>query len=268
MNGMKQVFLGGACGGTSWRATVAIPLLEAAGVSYHDPQLGPGEWTEAHEAEDMVAKTGADVLLFVISGETRGVASIAEVAYLLAAGRPLALCLRDVAPGAVFEGRVVDEAERADLNRGRLFLRTLAAAHGVPVFADEAGAAAHAVELCRRRAPLSAADLGAILDEIELPGHRLASAPAPGGFLLWLEREEPDADTGVPACQEGRRWFVAEAAGRGDVLRTVLKAALAWQEHSVREALRYRGERVFGPHHDVDQLVALCRSAQERGPGR
>ncbi len=33
------------------------------------------------------------------------------------------LCLRDVAPGAVIDGRAIDEAERADLNRGRLYLQ-------------------------------------------------------------------------------------------------------------------------------------------------
>ena len=45
----KQVFLGGACGATTWRRDVAIPVLDAAGVSYHNPQLGAGEWTAAHE---------------------------------------------------------------------------------------------------------------------------------------------------------------------------------------------------------------------------
>lgn len=263
----KQVFLGGTCGETRWRREVAIPILEAAGVSYHDPQRGVGEWTAAHEAEDMAEKARADVLLFVLTGETRAVASIAEVAYLLGAGRPLALCLRDVAPGAVIDGRAIDEAERADLNRGRLFLRTLAGVHGVPVFDEVAPAAAHAAALARRR-PLTLEALRALLGEVALPGYALQVEAAPGGFQLWLERVEPDSDTGQGSLQVGRRWHVPAEAERGEVLQTVLKAALTWQEHGLREALRYRGERVFSPHHDADQLVALCRSAQERGPAR
>lgn len=40
-----QVFLGGACGETTWRTDLAIPLLERAGISYFNPQLAPGAWT-------------------------------------------------------------------------------------------------------------------------------------------------------------------------------------------------------------------------------
>jgi hypothetical protein len=145
----RQVFLGGACGATTWRRDVAIPALEAAGVSYHNPQLGPGEWTPAHEGLDTRAKAEADVLLFVISGNTRGVAGLAEVAYLLAAGRPLALVVEDVPTDAVFDGRPVEKAERDDLNRGRLFVRTMARERGVPVFGDVADATAHAIRLVR-----------------------------------------------------------------------------------------------------------------------
>jgi hypothetical protein len=34
-----EVFLGGACNPTTWRATAAIPFLEAAGVTYYNPQV-------------------------------------------------------------------------------------------------------------------------------------------------------------------------------------------------------------------------------------
>ena len=120
-----QVFLGGACGTTTWRREIAIPLLEAAGVSYHNPQLGPGEWTEACEAEEMRAKAEAEVQMFVVTEETRGVASVAEVGYLIGSGQSLAFCLR-MLPGK--------DPEVDDLNRGRIFVRTMAKEHGVPVF--------------------------------------------------------------------------------------------------------------------------------------
>jgi hypothetical protein len=144
------VFLGGACGETTWRKDVAIPLLQAAGVSYHDPQLGVGEWTAACEAEEMRAKDAADVLLFVINGQTRGVAAVAEVSYYLAAGRALALAVTDVPEGARVGGQVLGAAECADLNRGRIFVRTMAAQHGVPVFADVESATLYAIQLAKR----------------------------------------------------------------------------------------------------------------------
>jgi len=146
----KQVFLGGACGNTTWRHDIAIPALEAAGITYFDPQLGVGEWTEACEAAEMEAKAEAKVLLFVITGQTRGVASIAEVAYLIAARRPLALTVMDVPEGACINGQFVSSMEKDDLNRGRIFVRTMAACHGVPVFDEVSDAVQYAIELAKR----------------------------------------------------------------------------------------------------------------------
>ncbi|MEP6925013.1 MAG: nucleoside 2-deoxyribosyltransferase domain-containing protein [Pyrinomonadaceae bacterium] len=48
----KQIFLGGACGETDWRQKIAIPLFEAGGITYYNPQLGIGEWTEECEAAE------------------------------------------------------------------------------------------------------------------------------------------------------------------------------------------------------------------------
>ena len=124
----KQVFLGGACGKTTWRQDIAIPALEAAGITYCNPQLGIGEWTTKHESIEMDAKSAADVFLFVIDGQTRGVASVAEVAYLLAEQRPLALAITDISEGQHIGDQIVDAMERDDLNRGRIFVRTMACA--------------------------------------------------------------------------------------------------------------------------------------------
>src|SRR6187549_253186 len=95
-----QVFLGGAAGQTTWRRDIAIPALEAAGVSYYNPQLPLGAWSEANEAAEMQAKDEAAVLLFVINHETRGVATVAEVAYYMGLGRQLALAITDIPKNA------------------------------------------------------------------------------------------------------------------------------------------------------------------------
>ena len=150
---IKQVFLGGACGTTTWRRDIAIPALEAASVSYHNPQLGPGEWTPAHEALDAKTKAEATVLLFVIGQTTRGVASVAEVAYCLGVGRPLALVIEDIPADAVFEGRTVTKGERDDLNRGRHLVRTMAQQKGVPLFTSIVDATAHAIRLAKKLQP-------------------------------------------------------------------------------------------------------------------
>jgi Nucleoside 2-deoxyribosyltransferase like len=260
-----QVFLGGACGHTTWRRDVAVPRLEAAGVGYFDPQLAPGAWTPAHEARDDEAKAAADVLLVVIHEATRGVAGIAEAVYLLAAERPLALYVGDVPDGAAIDGRVIDARERDDLNRGRLFLRTMAAQRGVPVHASIAAATDHAITLARAARPgLSLAEVRAVLAEVSYRDFELSVEARGGGYELRLRRTEPDADTGAAAAQAGRRWPIERTATRGEIVQTALKAALTWEEHAAREGFRYQGERVFGPHLDVDALAALAGAAPKR----
>lgn len=242
-----RVFLGGACGTTTWRRDIAIPMLEQAGVTYHNPQLPPGAWTEEHEQSDMAAKTAATVLLFVISAHTRGVASIAEVAYLIGQGRPLALALEDIPAGA--EGIAADE--RSDLNRGRLFLRTMAGHHGVPVFDTVQDATAHAIELAQAaESPLGMDAMRALLADIDCSGLAFSADPAPGGYFLRVIG---------PGPMEGRNWFLPSTANASDVIRTAFKAAVTWAEHETREMFRYRGDAIFGPHIDVERLRRATR---------
>ena len=228
------VFLGGACGATTWRKDIAIPILENAGVSFYNPQVGVGEWTEMHEIADQRAKTVAEVLLFVINESTRGVASLAEVAYLIASGRPLALCLR-MLPG--------DTSETQDLNRGRIFLHSMALEHGVPVFADEAEATRQAIALAQRRlGPMTEARLRALLADISCGDLRFAT----DGLRLRIEH---------PNGWTGRWWLVSATDSESDVIRTAFKAAITWEEHELRERFRYKGTAVFGPHFDVERLL-------------
>ncbi len=264
----RQVFLGGACGRTTWRRDLAIPALEAAGVTYFDPQLGLGEWTTDFEAVEMKAKAEADVLLFVIDAQTRGVASVAEAAYLLAARRPLALAVRDVSAGACIDGRSVDAMERADLNRGRIFVRTMAACHGVPVFEQVEDAVRHAIELVDTAGRLlTLADVQAVLADVQFEAHDFLVEPAEDGFQVRLRCEVEDVRTGLRRAQEGRRWYIGARASTSEIVQTAFKAVITWQEHETREHFRYRGAQVFGPHHDVDRLVDLWRSRDDSDAG-
>ena len=73
-----DVFLGGACGKTSWRKDIAIPAFDAAGISYYNPQVD--EWHPGLMAAENHAKDTARTLMFVVDSETRGVASMIETA--------------------------------------------------------------------------------------------------------------------------------------------------------------------------------------------
>jgi hypothetical protein len=239
-----MIFLGGSCGVSDWRRQIAIPALQAAGLEYFDPQLAPGAWTEADEARDMREKERASVLLFVIEGSTRAVASLAEVAYLIASGRPLALAVADLQAGVVIDGRSLEAREIDDLNRGRLFVRTMAAHHHLPCFTDAVGAVAHAIALSETT-PLDLARLRAILAQIECGSLRFAAVA--NGDELHLQ------------VADGRLWHVRRDATHGEVVQTALKAALTWEEHELRERFRYRGRVLFDPHFDLEVLLSRAR---------
>jgi hypothetical protein len=261
----KQVFLGGACGHTTWRREIAIPLLEAAAVTYYDPQLAFGAWTAAREAEEMRAKDEADVLLFVINEQTRGVASLTEAAYLLAARRPLALVVTDVTPDSELNGLRLGTQECDDLNRGRIFVRTMAACHDVPVFNEISAATQHAIELAQSISPgLSLMEVRATLAEAQFRDYQFVVTPALDGFQLQLQVEEPDVHTGVSATLRGRPWLISRHATKSEIIQTAFTAVTTWQEHEAREHFRYRDAQIFGPHFNVDQLAELWRNQHER----
>lgn len=70
--------------------------------------------------------------------------------------------------------------------------------------------------------------------------------------------EAPCAITGESATQNGRWWPLSLHMTRSEVVATALKAVLTAVEHEAREDFLYRGEAVFGPHYDVDELHRLC----------
>ena len=253
----SQVFLGGACGTTTWRRDLAIPALRAAGVPFHDPQLPVGAWTPAQEPAEMAAKDRCDVLLWVIAPDARCIASVAEAAYYLAAGRKLALAMVDVPPGARIDGRPIADAECNDLNRGRIFVRTMARLHGVPVWPTIEQAVRHAIELAQRPRWTTAA-LAAVLADVQFGAARFLTGGEDTGQLPWLQIEAQVQDGTIPRTMTGRRWPIAKDATPGEVVQTALKAALAWQEHEVREQFRWRGRPVFSPHHELAGLHAQC----------
>lgn len=251
----EQVYLGGACGRTTWRERIAIPLLEDAGVAYHNPQLPFGQWSERHEAGEMEAKLRSSVLLWVIGNETRGVASVAEAAYYLVAGQPLALDMTFLPESPVINGQPIGAEERDDLNRGRMFVRTMAAVHGVPVHPDVAGAVRHAITLISTRSASSRLhEVRAVLADVRFKDYRFFLTPAGSGIHLQVRGTEIDRTTGQPAVMHGRRWLIGAHDSPSEIVRTAFLAVLTWQEHEARESFTYKGASVFGPHLDVDDL--------------
>jgi hypothetical protein len=49
---------------------------------------------------------------------------------------------------------------------------------------------------------------------------------------------------------------------RSEIVSTAFKCVLTSAEHRCREHFSYKGERIYGPHYDVDALVEVCRQKQ------
>jgi len=129
-----DVFLGGSCNPTTWRKDTAIPVLEAGGWSYYNPQVD--DWTPDLIAIEAKAKARADILLFVVDDQTRALASMLEVSEYIASGRRVMLCVKLIEAGAVLQGSIVSKAEADDLNRARQYLLEVANRHDVKIYSD------------------------------------------------------------------------------------------------------------------------------------
>ena len=71
--GMKKVFLGGTCNGSSWRKM----LISRLKIDYFDPVVN--DWTSECMAEELRQRKLCDYVLYVITPLMIGVYSIAEV---------------------------------------------------------------------------------------------------------------------------------------------------------------------------------------------
>lgn len=77
----------------------------------------------------------------------------------------------------------------------------------------------------------------------------------------WIQFCKPviDVDTGQGHIHRGRKWRISSYMTRSEVVQTAFKAIITFEEHEVREKFTYEGQRIFGPHFDVDRLADLCR---------
>jgi raw len=116
---LKQIFLGGSCDPTTWRADTAIPFLTNARVAFYNPQVA--DWHDGLVALEATAKEESEVLLFVIDGKTRAIASMLEALAWVAKGRKVVTVVENITDGTDIAGQVVTGRELKDLNRGRAY---------------------------------------------------------------------------------------------------------------------------------------------------
>ncbi|XP_059614676.1 uncharacterized protein LOC132260518 [Phlebotomus argentipes] len=130
--GGPEVFLGGSCNPTTWRADVAIPTLEKLGISFYNPQVS--DWTPDLIELEHRAKEKARVLFFVIDSETRASAGAIEAAHIAGQNsKHLVLVLHPYKPHQKILNEPISTQEYIDLTRNQNLLRELVLRRGLPI---------------------------------------------------------------------------------------------------------------------------------------
>lgn len=105
-------------------------------------------------------------------------------------------------------------------------------------------------------------ELVGILDEIQYPGYTWHVSSEEGRWYIQATFKARDCKTFKLETQYTRKWYISREAVRSEVVQTALKCVLTSVEHEAREAFKYRGYPIFGPHYDVDQLVELWKTGK------
>lgn len=97
-----------------------------------------------------------------------------------------------------------------------------------------------------------------ILDLIECEPYRFKFYELSGGqgFLV-AQLYRPDTHTGRMGWGEGGPEFITGAMSDDTIAKRTFVAAIKYSEHEVREAWKYKGKRVLGPHVPLDTLVEV-----------
>ena len=103
-------------------------------------------------------------------------------------------------------------------------------------------------------------EMRAVIAEIEYSDYTFEIFEKNGVPYLQGRYLEPDIVTGDLADQHTRKWQLSEYMVKSELVQTALKCALISAEHRVREHFKYRGQRIFGPHFDVDALYELAKA--------
>lgn len=108
---------------------------------------------------------------------------------------------------------------------------------------------------------MNIAQAQAILADIHFPGFSFkVHGDFTGTTYLVATFLAPDANEPRDFLPHtSRKWLLSPHMIKSELVQTAFKCVLTSMEHEAREQFTFRGARVFGPHFDVDSLVALCR---------
>lgn len=79
------------------------------------------------------------------------------------------------------------------------------------------------------------------------------------GFLVCVEFTRPDTETGVLFRGRSRQEFIPIGASESAAVKTGWLLLELTVRHELMEGFRWRGCRIFNPHHTIEELASLER---------
>lgn len=107
-----------------------------------------------------------------------------------------------------------------------------------------------------------------VLADVEFAFYSFNVREGHGGVFLQAMYMDEDIYTRKPELQHTRKWLLSPSMTDSEIVQTAFKCCLTSYEHRCREAFKYQGARIFGPHFDVNDLVKLCKDGREEAGGR
>lgn len=104
-----------------------------------------------------------------------------------------------------------------------------------------------------------------IIKKVELPeGYNIECGISDPWGGLWFEITliRPDTYDHHLDVGHGGQKFVSPGATDGQIVRAIGGAFFAYIEHEGREAFKYEGKRIFGPHISIDALLKVAEEVE------
>lgn len=249
-----QIFLGGSCGNSTWREKIAIPMLTENDISFYNPQVANHAWDVKMRFKDMEAKESASALLFVIEGNSRSIASIGEACYLIGQKRPISLTIIDVNRNTLIDGEKLSKSEIFDLNRGRMLVKDMAKLNNIPYFENIKDSVNYAIKLVsEKKTDLTLEKLNKIIKEVDYKKNlNFKIEENISEFYIQIHSEVLNVKSKEKELMAGRKWLINKHDTSSDVIRTLFKAIITWEEHEIRELFKYKNKQIFNPHFNIE----------------
>ena len=99
--------------------------------------------------------------------------------------------------------------------------------------------------------------------DVSFPGYKFCVHVHDAHTYLQAEFHSPCATTGQLTLQKTRKWQLSEHMTESELVQTAFKCVLTAIEHEAREQFKYQGQAIFGPHFNVNDLVALAAAGSK-----